>query len=275
MKFNPRTLLKKLDYLPRWAWYLCSFFIAGPFGPLAVYLAFHVLGKMAQEYDEEQNRSRHSGHAQQSPTDHAWQDDEYTVTDDNEIERRWQQTESSARSTAHRTPPKPAMDENASLGDVISEGREAMRRIRRANDLIPDPMLSGQIDSIEESCGQILTILEQRPQLLPQLRTFLRYYLPTTLRLLDARAKLELTANTPKAREVRTRISDALGVIDKAFRKQVESLDEYRFIDLESEMDVLRDMMRADGLLDEEEQEDSDPFAEVLSEKYGKPMGGH
>lgn len=266
MKFNPNRLLKKLDYLPRWAWYLCSFFVAGPFGILAIYLAFHVLSKMAQEYDAEETRDA---------AKNAYPGEEYTVTDDAEIERRWQRTQASARSAAKNEPPQRPMDENASLSDVITEGHDAMRRIRRANDLIPDPQLSAQIDSIETSCGQILSILEQRPQLLPQLRTFLRYYLPTTLRLLDARAKLELTANTPKAREVRQRISDALGVVDKAFLKQVESLDEYRFIDLESEMDVLRDMLRADGLLAEDEQEEDDPFAEVLKEKYGTPMGGH
>ena len=124
-------------------------------------------------------------------------------------------------------------------------------------------------------------MLEQRPQLLSQLRTFLRYYLPTTLHLLDARAKLENTANTPKAREVRARISEALGVIDKAFLKQVEALDEYRFIDLESEMDVLRDMLRSDGLLDEEKEDD--PFAQVLSQRASAkkqdgrniPLAGH
>ena len=161
------------------------------------------------------------------------------------------------------------LDENATLADVLTEGRDAMRRIRRANDLIPDPALPATIDSIENSCGQILSILQQRPSLLPQLRTFLRYYLPTTLRLLDARAKLELTANTPKALEVRAKITEALEVINKVFLKQVESLDEFRFIDLESEMDVLRDMMRADGLLDDEEEKEHDPFAEVLAHKYG------
>ena len=163
----------------------------------------------------------------------------------------------------------------------MREGKSALVRIRSANDRIPDPALSAQIDSIENSCRQILSVLEQRPQLLSQLRTFLRYYLPTTLHLLDARAKLENTANTPKAREVRARISEALGVIDKAFLKQVEALDEYRFIDLESEMDVLRDMLRSDGLLDEEKEDD--PFAQVLSQRASAkkqdgrniPLAGH
>ena len=42
-------------------------------------------------------------------------------------------------------------------------------------------------------------------------------------------------------------VDQAVGEIDKAFRKQAEALDEYRFIDLESEMDVMRDMLKADG----------------------------
>ena len=62
---------------------------------------------------------------------------------------------------------------------------------------------------------------------------------------------------------MRARISEAVGAIDKAFVKQVDALDAYRFLDLESEMDVLRDMLKADGLVDEEKPED-DPFSAVL-----------
>ena len=64
---------------------------------------------------------------------------------------------------------------------------------------------------------------------------------------------------------MRERISQAVSVIDKAFKKQVEALDAYRFIDLESEMDVLRDMLRADGFIDEDPQDD--PFADVLKRR--------
>jgi len=267
MKFNPKKLMRKLNYLPRWAWYLCSFFVAGPFGLLAVYLVFHVLGKMIQDYEKEEAEGRFAQERFSGRADGTlYRDEECTVTDDHAVEQRWQQTQASAgKAHSASTSQEDPAAANSDVSAVIREGRDAMRRIRRANDLIPDPQLSAQIDSIEASCGQILTILEQRPQLLPQLRTFLRYYLPAALRLLDARAKLESTANTPKAREVRARISDALGVIDKAFLKQVEALDEYRFIDLESEMDVLRDMLRADGLVEEDKEDD--PFASV--------MGGH
>ena len=254
MKFNPKKIKRTLDYLPRWAWYLASFVTAGPVGALGVYLTFHALEKMIQdiEQDIDGKSSTSSRH-----TTSTYQDAECTVTGDEEIDRRQQKAQASSE----------PIKEHADVHHVISSGKDALDKIRHANDLIPDPLLSAQIDSIETSCRQILLILEQRPELLPQLRTFLRYYLPTTLRLLDARARLESTAHTPKAREVRQRISDALGVIDKAFLKQVEALDEYRFLDLESEMDALRDMMRADGLIDEEEHREAPSSATLKSSR--------
>ncbi|MBQ7052512.1 MAG: 5-bromo-4-chloroindolyl phosphate hydrolysis family protein [Clostridia bacterium] len=254
-----KKLLKILDYLPRWAWYLISLSIGGPIGVLAVYLVFHVLGKMAQD---EAAQERENAYRRYTASADVYQDEECTVTSDEEINRQWQRTEQSAARAAAQEAKTAPIDENADVSEVIRAGRDAMRRIREANDIIADEALSAQIDSIESSCGQILSLLEQRPQLLSQLRTFLRYYLPTTLKLLDARAKLESGANTRKAREIRLRISEAVGEIDKAFLRQVEALDEYRFIDLESEMDVLRDMLRADGLVTEDK--DDDPFGAVL-----------
>ena len=295
-----KRLLRKLNYLPRWAWYLASLCVGGPIGPVAVYLVFHVLEKAAADEIEETaqeafdwnvdideggvhvRRERSRGRSRNRV---GYQDDECTVTGDEDVTASWEKTEASARrakeeaarkAQAARPAKEPETGESDDCESVIREGHAALRSIRHANSLIPDPALSAQIDSIEQSCSQILTILEQRPTLLPQLRTFLRYYLPTTLKLLDARARLENTANTPKAREVRTRISEALGVIDKAFQRQVEALDEYRFIDLESEMDVLRDMLRSDGLVDDAQREE-DPFADVLGKKQqtGTPMAGH
>ena len=285
MSRKAKQVLRKLDYLPRWAWYALSFFIGGgPFGLIFVYLAFHVLEKSAAEPDEDESAfdwnvdiDRDGVHVRgRSASAATYSDGDCIVTDDEEIARQWGRTEASARSAQSEREEQSAQTftEDAGVADVIRQGQEALRLIRRADDIIADPELSAQIVSIEDSCKQILSILEQRPQVLPQLRTFLRYYLPTTLKLLDARSRLENNANTPRARQVSARVSQAIGEIDKAFKKQVEALDEYRFIDLESEMDVLRDMLRADGLADEPVEED--PFGDVLSarRKSGGQSGG-
>ena len=51
-----KRLLHKLDYLPRWAWYLLSVCVGGPIGPLGVYLIFHVLEKVAAEEEEQEEQ---------------------------------------------------------------------------------------------------------------------------------------------------------------------------------------------------------------------------
>ncbi|MDO4741669.1 MAG: hypothetical protein Q4A66_13455, partial [Eubacteriales bacterium] len=165
-----KNILKKLDYLPRWAWYLLSFFAAGPFGLLAVYLVFHVLKKMEREQAEAEYqaaRARHDGHT--------YRDEECVVTDEETAER--ERREYAARhAQQERSKAQKAQDhaqavisDDAALEDVLYACRDALRKIRRANDVIADEALSAQIDSIENSCAQILLILEQRPQLLSQL----------------------------------------------------------------------------------------------------------
>lgn len=84
--------------------------------------------------------------------------------------------------------------------------------------------------------------------MLSSLRTFLRYYLPATLKLLDARARLENDLDAQMAEKIR----EAMRAVQAAFHKQLDALNEFRFINLESEMDVLSDMLKSDGLLDDE-----------------------
>ena len=72
-------------------------------------------------------------------------------------------------------------------------------------------------------------------------------------------------------------VAKAVGEVQSAFHKQLDALNEFRFINLESEMDVLADMLKSDGLIDEDEQKDDDPFADVLKNRNDRntPMGAH
>ena len=107
--------------------------------------------------------------------------------------------------------------------------------------------------------------------MLSSLRTFLRYYLPATLKLLQARAKLEneIGENAQIAGKIRA----AMAQVQSAFHQQLKAIDEYRFINLESEMDVLSDMLRSDGLLAQEEEdkanggEEADPFTGLFEQE--------
>ena len=134
---------------------------------------------------------------------------------------------------------------------LLSEAREALVAIRGANDRIEDPDVSQCIDGIEASCIAILSRLEEQPALHGQLRTFLRYYLPTTRKILDARASLaEGGLRVESELRVAARADRVLPEIQRAFERQLEAIDKHRFLDLQVEMDVLEGMLKSDGLID-------------------------
>ena len=169
---------------------------------------------------------------------------------------------------------------NAEVEALIREARGQLDEIAAVNEAIADPRLSAQMEDIEATCRQILLRLEEQPGMLGQLRTFLRYYLPATLKLLTARARIEDEVRAGRSTQIAARLAQALGMVQTAFHKQLDALNEFRFINLESEMDVLADMLKSDGWTDdtpdvrdvleregasEPQKEEDDPFAGLFS----------
>lgn len=165
---------------------------------------------------------------------------------------------------------------NAEVDALITEARGQLDAIAAANDAIADRQLSEQIEDIEATCRKILVRLEEQPNMLASLRTFLRYYLPTTLRLLTERAGLEGEVTAGGSQQIAARICGAMAQVQTAFHKQLDALNDYRFINLESEMDVLADMLRSDGLTEDIKKETQaeagaqgqaeDPFAGLFKQ---------
>lgn len=162
---------------------------------------------------------------------------------------------------------------SAEVDALIREARAQLDEIAALNDAIAEDALSSQIFDIENTCRMILARLEQQPNMLSSLRTFLRYYLPVTRKLLAERAKLEGEIHARQNAGIAQKIRVAMGEVQTALHRQLDALDEFRFINLESEMDVLADMLRSDGLIDQQEpvqeatseQKEEDPFAGLFA----------
>ena len=162
---------------------------------------------------------------------------------------------------------------NAEVDALIAEARAQLDEIAAANDAIAEDALSSQIFDIENTCHLILARLEEQPQMLSSLRTFLRYYLPVTLSLLESRSKLENEVNAGQSQAIAGRIREAMAQVQTAFHRQLQALEELRFINLESEMDVLADMLRSDGLT-EEMPEDGGQAQERRGAEQEDPFSG-
>ena len=129
---------------------------------------------------------------------------------------------------------------------------DILREIRQVNDEIPDEIMSAKIDRIEEITGKILRYQKEHPNKEGQLRTFLNYYLPTTLKILRAYAQLDAQGiEGQNISAAKKRIEDMMDQVVSGFEKQLDKLFQDDAMDITSDVEVLENMLKKDGLSDE------------------------
>ncbi|MGI6094970.1 MAG: 5-bromo-4-chloroindolyl phosphate hydrolysis family protein [Lachnospiraceae bacterium] len=132
---------------------------------------------------------------------------------------------------------------------VLEKGRGYIRRLRECNDAIPGEVISNKISHTELLTAKIFQCVEQDPSVVSDLRRLMEYYLPTTIKLLEAYEELdaqpiqgENIANSKKE------IEDSLDTINIAFEKLLDSLFEEKAWDVSSDISVLKSMLAQEGL---------------------------
>jgi len=138
-------------------------------------------------------------------------------------------------------PPANAVPVNPYMAIIIE--------LRELNVTIADISISNKIERIEEITAKIFRIVEENPEKQPQIRRFMSYYLPTTLKLLRSYATLEKQGikgeNITSAKENIGRILDTLAT---GFEQQLDQLFRTDAIDIAADITVLENLMQQDGL---------------------------
>ena len=145
--------------------------------------------------------------------------------------------------------PEPEPQPEPEKNQQPSQEDEILREIRLINDLIPDPVISAKIDRIEEVTHKILQYQKTHPQRTEQLRTFLNYYLPTTLDILRSYARLD--AQGVEGENISAAMERIEGMMDKVvegFEKQLDKLFSSDAMDIAADVQVLENMLKKDGL---------------------------
>ncbi len=140
---------------------------------------------------------------------------------------------------------------NQEVDELVKRGQNMIAQIKEQNSLIKDEVLSQKINHMESTTHKIFLTVVDKPQKAPEIRRFMEYYLPTTLKMLTSYSKLDQRKITGEnADKTKGRIEDAMDVIVKAFDKQLDKLYSDDMLDISSDIDVLETMMKQDGLSD-------------------------
>ncbi|MEG2456077.1 MAG: 5-bromo-4-chloroindolyl phosphate hydrolysis family protein [Oscillospiraceae bacterium] len=145
--------------------------------------------------------------------------------------------------------PEPLTPDQQALQDLCAERDRVLLEMHRLNDAIADEKISAQIDHLEEDTRKIVAVVVKDPAKLPQLRKFLNYYLPTTLKILNAYDRMD------SAGVAGSNIDGTMGKIETmmdtvvlAFDKQLDSLFGDEAMDIGTDITVLEQMLAREGI---------------------------
>ena len=145
--------------------------------------------------------------------------------------------------------PEPVRTGNEKLDKMIADGQLALKEMRRLDDNIKDEVISGQIRKLEELSGKIFDQVQQKPEKLPQIRKFMNYYLPTTLKLLNAYDRMGAQGvSGGNIGATMERVENIMGTIVTAFEKQLDALFGDTALDIDTDITVMEGMLAQEGL---------------------------
>ena len=158
-----------------------------------------------------------------------------------------------------KQPEKPKTTGNPEIDALIKERERAISEMHRLNDAIEDEKISEQIDHLEQTTGKIIDHVVAHPKKLPQISRFMSYYLPTTLKLLNAYDRMDSTGvagdNISATKEKVEKMMDTIVV---AYDRQLDALFGEEAMDISTDITVMENLLRQQGFASGEKTDSAD-----------------
>lgn len=133
---------------------------------------------------------------------------------------------------------------------ILEEGNRALSEMGRLYMSIKDPEVRSKINEIMRITDKITQDAIDDPKDIPQIKKFMNYYLPTTLKLLNAYDRMSALGiegeNLDKSMK---NINEMLDAAIEAYKKRLDSLFENQALDIETDIEVMNTMLAREGLI--------------------------
>lgn len=162
------------------------------------------------------------------------------------LERQKREAEEKAREDARQS-------RDPQARQVLDRGNAFISQIRRCNDAIPGEEISEKIDRMETIVRRIFQRAEEHPEVIPDLQKLMDYYLPMTVKLLNAYADMDaqpIAGETIQASK--QEIEETLDTLNLAFEKLLDTMFKDTAMDISSDISVLQTLLAQEGLTEDE-----------------------
>ncbi len=142
---------------------------------------------------------------------------------------------------------------DAQAQEVLNRGNEFIRQIRRCNDAIPGQEISDKISRMETLVRKIFDRVQTHPEVVSELKKLMDYYLPMTIKLLNAYADMDAQPIQGENIQASKReIEATLDTLNSAFEKLLDSIFKATALDVSSDITVLQTLLAQEGLTEDE-----------------------
>ena len=135
------------------------------------------------------------------------------------------------------------------IDPIIEEGNRALSEMGRLYMSIKDTEVRKKINELMRITDKITQDAIADPSDIPQIKKFMNYYLPTTIKLLNAYDRMSAQGiegeNLDKSMK---NINEMLDAAIEAFKKRLDSLFEDQALDIETDIKVMNTMLAREGL---------------------------
>lgn len=133
--------------------------------------------------------------------------------------------------------------------EVLDRGNGYLKKIRQSNEAIPGEEISAKISKMEQIIARIFERAEAHPEIIPDLKRLMDYYLPMTVKLLDAYEDMDSQPiQGENIRNSKAEIEKTLDTLNDAFARLLDSIFQDTAWDVSSDISVLQTMLAQEGL---------------------------
>lgn len=164
------------------------------------------------------------------------------------------------RIVTQRSEPSPATPQIVSVGNTTSQSEEVMQKgtssvqsLDLMTQQIQDAKVCGTVAQLSELGEKILREVHERPEKAQNIATFVNYYVPTTLNILNVYRRAEAAGiEGENISKTKHQIESVLeSSILTVFHRQLDSLFGADSLDISLELSVLEEMMLREGITGE------------------------
>ena len=151
------------------------------------------------------------------------------------------------------SPKKEEPKTDSQLQQVLDKGNAFIAEIRRCNDDIPGAEISEKISRMELIVQKIFDRAQKHPEIIPDLQKLMDYYLPMTVKLLNAYADMDAQSiQGENIQNAKREIEQSLDTLNQAYENLFDSVFMETALDVSSDISVLHTMLAQEGLTEDE-----------------------